>query len=50
MPDDLHEIRPMRFDERAEWEPLWHAYQAFYKVEISDETTTITWARLLRQS
>jgi hypothetical protein len=30
MPDDLHEIRPMRFDERAEWEPLWHAYQAFH--------------------
>src|SRR5262249_28747287 len=46
MPDDACEIRPIRFEERAEWEPLWIAYQAFYKVVISDETTTVTWARL----
>ena len=46
MPDDAYEIRPIRFEERAEWEPLWIAYQAFYKVVISDETTTVTWARL----
>jgi Acetyltransferase (GNAT) family len=46
MSDVAYEIRPMRFDERAEWEPLWHAYQAFYKVVISDETTSATWARL----
>jgi GNAT superfamily N-acetyltransferase len=46
MPDVAYEVRPMRFDERAEWEPLWHAYQAFYKVVIPDETTAVTWARL----
>ena len=46
MPNDAYEIRPIRFEERADWEPLWIAYQAFYKVVISDETTTITWARL----
>ena len=46
MPDVAYEIRHIRFEERAEWEPLWHAYQAFYKVVISDETTTVTWARL----
>src|SRR5262249_50884158 len=39
-------VRPIRADERAEWEPLWEGYQAFYKVVISDETTTVTWARL----
>ena len=37
-------VRPIRADERADWEPLWKGYQAFYKVEISDETTTVTWA------
>jgi GNAT superfamily N-acetyltransferase len=40
------EIRPIRADERADWEPLWKGYQAFYKVVISDETTAVTWARL----
>jgi GNAT superfamily N-acetyltransferase len=39
-------IRHVGADERAEWEPLWKGYQAFYKTSISDETTTITWARL----
>ncbi|MFL6823251.1 MAG: GNAT family N-acetyltransferase [Xanthobacteraceae bacterium] len=40
------EIRLLRFDERAAWEPLWQGYQAFYKVVISDEATGVTWARL----
>ena len=39
-------IRPIRADERADWEPLWKGYQAFYKVVISDQTTAVTWARL----
>jgi GNAT superfamily N-acetyltransferase len=39
-------IRPIRTDERADWEPLWKGYQAFYKVVISDETSAVTWARL----
>jgi GNAT superfamily N-acetyltransferase len=41
-----YEIRPIRLDERAEWESLWLSYQAFYKVLISDQTTAVTWARL----
>ncbi len=39
-------IRPVGVDERADWEPLWKGYQAFYKIVISDETTAVTWARL----
>jgi GNAT superfamily N-acetyltransferase len=39
-------IRPLRFDERADWEPLWNGYQSFYKVAIPDGTTAVTWARL----
>jgi GNAT superfamily N-acetyltransferase len=40
------EIRPLRLDERADWEPLWKGYQLFYKVAIPEETTRVTWARL----
>ena len=39
-------IRAVRADERADWEPLWKGYQAFYKVVISEQTTAKTWARL----
>jgi len=39
-------IRAIRADERADWEPLWQGYQAFYKVVISEQTTAMTWARL----
>ena len=39
-------IRPVRSDERAEWEPLWKGYQTFYKVNILDDATAVTWARL----
>lgn len=38
-------IRPLRPDERAQWEPLWKGYQTFYKVAIPAETTDVTWAR-----
>jgi hypothetical protein len=40
------EIRLIRRDERADWEPLWKGYQLFYKVAIPEETTRMTWARL----
>jgi len=40
------EIRPLRPDERAAWEPLWQGYLAFYKTSVKPEVTDTTWARL----
>lgn len=39
-------IRPLRSDERLQWEPLWLGYLAFYKTELAREVTDVTWARL----
>jgi GNAT superfamily N-acetyltransferase len=44
MPERLL-IRPVREDERADWEPLWAGYLKFYKATISAETTDVTWQR-----
>ncbi|MGD9768757.1 MAG: N-acetyltransferase family protein [Pseudolabrys sp.] len=39
-------VRPLRPDERGDWEPLWRGYQTFYETDIPESTTTVTWARL----
>ena len=39
-------IRPLRLDERADWEPLWKGYLDFYNTSVSKETYDTTWARL----
>jgi GNAT superfamily N-acetyltransferase len=39
-------VRPLRPDERADWEPLWRGYQVFYETDIPESTTAVTWARL----
>lgn len=39
-------IRPLRPDERADWEPLWKGYLDFYETSVSKETYDTTWARL----
>ena len=44
MPDIT--IRPVRADERADWEPLWRGYLDFYRASVTEETTAVTWARL----
>ena len=40
------EIRPLRHDERADWEPLWTGYLEFYKTSVPRQTYDATWARL----
>lgn len=39
-------IRPLRLDERAEWELLWKGYLDFYKASVPREVYDTTWARL----
>lgn len=46
MSDDVL-IRPLRAEDQAAWLPLWQGYQRFYKVEIPEATTVLTWQRLL---
>lgn len=40
----LHPLAPEHFDA---WLALWRGYQAFYQVDIPDDVTRVTWARLL---
>lgn len=40
-------LRAVSADDHAAWMPLWRGYQAFYRVDIPDATTAITWARFL---
>jgi GNAT superfamily N-acetyltransferase len=43
-------IRPLEARDRAEWDGLWQAYQIFYKAVISEETSDLTFARLMDAS
>ncbi len=43
-------IRPLRPDERADWEPLWKGYLDFYKTSVPREVYDSTWARLHDQA
>ena len=38
-------VRAARADEFATWMPLWRGYQAFYKVDIADDVSLLTWQR-----
>lgn len=40
------EIRSVGPGERADWEPLWRGYLAFYETAYSREVADVTWARL----
>ena len=40
-------IRPLAAADRPAWGPLWQGYLDFYRTELSDDVTEITWARLL---
>jgi GNAT superfamily N-acetyltransferase len=38
-------IRPVRESDFAQWVPLWRGYQEFYRVNIPDDVTRVTWKR-----
>ena len=40
-------VRPLRADDRREWEPLWRAYLQFYETSVADDVYNTTWQRLL---
>jgi GNAT superfamily N-acetyltransferase len=40
-------IRPIRREDHDSWMPLWRGYQEFYKVDLAQEVSATTFARLL---
>ena len=40
-------IRPFEARDKSAWHELWQGYLKYYKSELSDEITEITWQRLL---
>lgn len=40
-------IRPLSAADRAQWEPLWQGYLAFYEAALAPEVTETTWSRLM---
>ncbi len=43
-------IRPLAPADRAQWEPLWQGYLAFYKTSVPDEVTNTTFARFFDEA
>lgn len=41
------EIRPLRPEDRARWDPLWQGYLAFYGQDLPQAVSEETWRRLL---
>jgi GNAT superfamily N-acetyltransferase len=44
---DEIDVLPLRPVDHAAWLPLWRGYQSFYRVDIPQDVSAITWARLL---
>ena len=40
-------VRPVGDADFDAWLPLWRGYQAFYKTDIPEATTRVTWGRIL---
>jgi len=40
-------IRPVAASERAQWEPLWRGYLAFYEKSVPATVTDFTWQRVV---
>ncbi|MBV9393763.1 MAG: GNAT family N-acetyltransferase [Methylobacteriaceae bacterium] len=43
-------IRPLARTDRAQWQPLWQGYLAFYKTRVPDEVTETTFARFFDEA
>jgi len=41
------EIHAITADNKAQWYPLWRGYQAFYKTDIAEAVSDVTWSRFL---
>ena len=41
------QIIPIAADQKSQWLPLWRGYQSFYKVDIPEIISDVTWHRLL---
>lgn len=41
------EIRAVGSADHADWLPLWQGYQRFYKSQIAEQTSALTWQRFL---
>ena len=39
--------RAVAADDHAAWWPLWRGYQAFYKVDLPEASSAVTWSRFL---
>ncbi len=40
-------LRPLTGADHGAWHALWRAYQVFYKADIAEAVSAVTWARLL---
>ncbi len=40
-------IRPLEPNDKDQWLALWKGYLAYYKTEISDDVSEVTWQRIL---
>jgi hypothetical protein len=43
-------IRPLARIDRAQWQPLWQSYLAFYKTSVPDEVIDTTFSRFFDES
>jgi GNAT superfamily N-acetyltransferase len=43
----MKSTRPLEASDKPSWDPLWQGYLKFYKTQLSDEQSELTWNRLL---
>ena len=46
----MKSTRPLESGDKHSWDPLWQGYLKFYKTQLSDEQSELTWNRLLDQN